>query len=264
MKPPIRLRDDPETPPELRADLQRTASAAPEYDVAAGLIGLQAAIGAPLPPVGQSAASSAGSGSAASSGAAVSSTAAAANVGVLSALSAGSIKAALAGVVAIGGATALTSVWLDGSRSDVAQVAAGERPVPRPSSSPLAVPDAQAAPPPQAAAPEAAQPTPDLAPLPPILTDGPAQAALRSEIAQLGRIKALVDEDPKRAYELARAGQRDFAPGILRHERKALAVRALWNMGSRDAAQREARRFLERYPQSPLRPRIEQLLTEER
>jgi hypothetical protein len=268
MKPPIRLRDDPQTPLELRADLQRSASAAPEYDVAAGLIGLQAAIGAPLPSIGSSAASSAGSGSAASSGAAASATAGAgAKVGALSALSVGSIKAVLVGVVATGGAAALTSMWLDGSRTDMVPVAADQRPAPHSNSSARAVADPRVAVP-QAAAPrdtvQAARPAPYLAPVPPVVTDDPTQAALRSEITQLGRVKALVDEDPARAYELVRAGQREFPSGILRHEREALAVRALWNMGSREAARREARRFLERYPQSPLRPRIEQLLREER
>jgi hypothetical protein len=251
MKPPIRLRDDPQTAPELRADLERSASAASEYDVAAGLIGLQAAIGAPMPPVG--------SGGAASSGASVTGTAgAAAKVGGLSALGAGSIKLVLVGVVATGGAAAITTAWLDRPHTDIAPVAADERPVAGPNSSARAVQVPQPSPP------QPAAPTPYLAPVPPAPTDDAAQVALRSEIAQLGRIKALVDEDPARAYELVRAGQREFAPGILRHEREALAVRALWNMGSRDAARREARRFLERYPQSPLRPRIEQLLTETR
>jgi hypothetical protein len=265
MKPPIRLRDDPQAPPELRADLQRSANAAPEYDVAAGLIGLHAAIGAPLPPVPSS---EAGGGAAAASGSAASSTTAAgAKLGVLSGLSAGAIKAALVGVIATGAAAVLAAVWLDGSskpvppdasRSDVAPVAADGRPARRLDDSPHAAPALQPAPR------EADAPSRYLAPVAPGVGEDPAQAALRDEIAQLGRIKALVDDDPERAYQLARTGQREFAPGILRHEREALAVRALWNMGSRQEAQREARRFLARYPQSPLRPRIEQLLAEER
>jgi hypothetical protein len=274
MKPPIRLREDPQIPPELRADLQRSATATPKYDVAAGLLGLQAAIGAPLPTAASSAsaASSAGSGSSAASGAAVAGSAGAGGkVGLLSALSAGSIKAVLVGVVATGGAAALTSMWVDGSRTHMAPIAADPPRAPRPNSSPSAAAGPQVVTPvatPQAATPEdaaqAAGPTAHPAPVSSNPTDDPAQAALRSEIAQLGRIKALVDGDPRRALELVRAGQREFATGILRHEREALAVRALWNMGSREAARREARRFLERYPHSPLRPRIEQLLREER
>jgi hypothetical protein len=88
--------------------------------------------------------------------------------------------------------------------------------------------------------------------------------ALRREIAQLARIKALLDPDPAAAYRLARAGHREFARGMLREEREALAVLALWQMGREAEAKRRSRMFLERYPHSAHRERIELRMRSER
>jgi hypothetical protein len=80
---------------------------------------------------------------------------------------------------------------------------------------------------------------------------------LRREIADLGRIKALLESDPAQAYRLAQAGHREHRRGMLRHEREGLAVLALWNLDRRGDAEARSRAFLARYPNSPLRAEIE-------
>jgi hypothetical protein len=87
-----------------------------------------------------------------------------------------------------------------------------------------------------------------------------ADPELRREIAQLARIKALVDADPARAYRLAQQGDRAFARGMLRQEREALAIVALANSGHRAQAERRMRDFLLRYPNSPARERLQHVL----
>src|SRR4029078_3011945 len=87
-----------------------------------------------------------------------------------------------------------------------------------------------------------------------------ADAELRREIAQLGRIKALIDRDPNAAARLAIEGDREFRRGMLRQERGALAIFALLNAGRHAEATRRAQTFIERYPDGPSRARIERLL----
>lgn len=79
----------------------------------------------------------------------------------------------------------------------------------------------------------------------------------RREIAQLVRIRALVERDPAAAVRLAERSEREFAHGLLREERQALAIVALANSGARDAAARKARHYFARYPHSPMRELIE-------
>lgn len=85
----------------------------------------------------------------------------------------------------------------------------------------------------------------------------PAIRSSRREIAQLVRIRALLERDPIAAYRLAQRSESEFPQGLLSEERQALQVLALAKSGSRDAAERKARAFFERYPQSPMRERIE-------
>ena len=85
-------------------------------------------------------------------------------------------------------------------------------------------------------------------------------SSLRREIDLLARIKSLVDTDPALAYRLARQGDRDFARGVLRQEREALAIVALANDDRRPEAARQLRAFVARYPHSPARERLEQIL----
>jgi RNA polymerase sigma-70 factor, ECF subfamily len=86
--------------------------------------------------------------------------------------------------------------------------------------------------------------------------------ALRREIEELGRIHALVNVDPARAYRLTQSSEHQFQAGTMAQERKALAVLALWNSGEREAAARKARAFIARYPHGPMRERILQVLHE--
>jgi hypothetical protein len=81
---------------------------------------------------------------------------------------------------------------------------------------------------------------------------------LRSEAALLGRAQ--------RALSAGRLGDvrselaeydREHPRGVLRAEREGLEVLALCAAGHRAQARQRATRFVERYPKSPLRPRIE-------
>jgi hypothetical protein len=70
------------------------------------------------------------------------------------------------------------------------------------------------------------------------------------------RIRALVKLDPAAAYRLALRSEREFPAGLLSEERQALAIVALAKTGANDSAQRKAREFLARHPQSPMRELI--------
>jgi hypothetical protein len=85
----------------------------------------------------------------------------------------------------------------------------------------------------------------------------PLARSSRREIAQLVRIRALLEHDPAAAYRLARQSEREFPHGVLSEERQALQVVALARSGSTEAAERRAREFFARYPQSPMRELVE-------
>ena len=74
----------------------------------------------------------------------------------------------------------------------------------------------------------------------------------------------MLEHDPARAYALAQSGHRKFPRGMLREEREALAVIALWNTGEENAARRRAEAFLARYPNSAVRGQVEQRLARAR
>jgi hypothetical protein len=94
----------------------------------------------------------------------------------------------------------------------------------------------------------------------PAVSPRPAAASSRREIAQLVRIRALLEDDPAAAYRLAQRSEREFPHGVLSEERRALQVLALAKSGATEAADRNAREFLARYPQSPLRELVEAAL----
>jgi hypothetical protein len=83
--------------------------------------------------------------------------------------------------------------------------------------------------------------------------------ALSDEIDHLARVRALLESDPRAAYELAQAGNRTLS-SMFREERDGLSVLALDAVGDRARARALAKRFLSRHPSSPLRERIEALL----
>ena len=100
------------------------------------------------------------------------------------------------------------------------------------------------------------------APAAPANADAPASSpalapSSRREIAQLVRIRALLQSDPAAAYRLAQRGEREFPRGVLSEERQALRVLALAKSGEMDAARSKAREFFDRYPQSPMRELVE-------
>jgi|GEM_PF-1967335 len=91
---------------------------------------------------------------------------------------------------------------------------------------------------------------------------GTASSASRREIAQLARIKELLEKDPAAARRLIRTAQREFPAGLLVEEREGLDVIALFALQETERARKNAQRFIARYPQSPLRPKLERLIAD--
>jgi hypothetical protein len=91
---------------------------------------------------------------------------------------------------------------------------------------------------------------------------GPAPSAgsSRREIAQLVRIRALLENDPVAAYRVAQRSEREFPHGGLSEERQALQVLALAKSGNMETAHRKALEFFARYPQSPMRELVKAAL----
>jgi hypothetical protein len=105
--------------------------------------------------------------------------------------------------------------------------------------------------PPEPAPPAA--PSAPAAKLTPSAAKLPSLSSSRREIAQLVRIRALLERDPAAAYRLALRSEREFPSGLLSEERQALSIIALAKTGAKDAAARNASEFLARHPQSPMR-----------
>lgn len=267
-KPPPRLRDDPAVESELRSDLEHAAAQPyPYYDRAAGLLALQAGVSAlevsaasagaaasssQAPPAANSALSQA-----AAAKNAVAQAAAAKNATLLGSASAKiGIAAVSAAVIATGAA-----VWpsADAPQRKEPAHAAPRTAAPAPTQ-PSAAMDRQQPQSPQRSAAEPPPPRSALGVRAPQEDRAADDAELQREIAELGRIKALLDRDPAMAFRLAEAGHRRFRGGMLRQEREGLAVLALFELGRRHQAVARAREFLKRYPQSPLRERMTQAL----
>jgi outer membrane protein assembly factor BamD (BamD/ComL family) len=85
-------------------------------------------------------------------------------------------------------------------------------------------------------------------------------SASRREIAQLNKIRAVLDRDPARAHRLIAASSREFPSGLLAEERAGLDAIALFRSGERRSAAAAAERFIAEHPNSPLRPRLERIL----
>jgi hypothetical protein len=237
MKAPLRLLEDPALAPSLRAELEKVRAAVDPYDAVQGLEKLESALALGATPRLEE-------------GASVAPPASGSAGGVLG--GAGAAKLGLAALAAAAIAVGVVA-WPDG---DAGQRAA-HVPVP---SSPPPVAEVMPQPPPVPAAPA---PMLDAPPAPIARAPRDPDGALRRETAQVGRIKRWLERAPARAYALAQAGHREFPAGMLREEREALAVLALWNMGRDVEAARRARAFLARYPDSPLRGQMEQRLAPE-
>jgi hypothetical protein len=253
MRVPRRLVDEGALPPSLRVDLARVRATPYRYDARAGLAALQAALA--LTAAKASAAASAASAQTAAPSSAAPGGAAAALLGPAGA------KLGLAAA----GAAVLAASWFATAHQAVRERAlrpavqrSGDPPLGRPAPERPALEPERARGPSQpraaeAEAPAAAEPSP-------AAREAGTARELRREIAQLGRIKALLARDPALAYRLAQQGHRAFARGMLRHEREGLAVLALFDLGRRPQAARRAHAFLARYPDSPLRGELERLL----
>jgi hypothetical protein len=246
MKSPPRMREDVSLAPELRTELECALSAPETYDLTAGAERLEAALASFATPGAETVSTppaDAGSAALAAEGSA----------GLLGATGAKLGIAAVAAAVISAGAIAWTvrERTPPPERAPVATVASAKP-----------VPPAQAVPPPS---PAPAPPAPPAAPSASQLSGMPdGDAALRRETSQLGRIKHWLTRDPARAFALAQAGHREFPRGMLREEREALAVLALWNMGRDEEARRRAEAFLARHPSSAVRGQIERRLALQR
>jgi hypothetical protein len=117
-----------------------------------------------------------------------------------------------------------------------------------------------APPPPEVAQPEAAPPVQVAA----SIRTPSTSSGSRREIAQLVRIKALLEHDPAAARRLIRAAQREFPAGLLVEEREGLDVIALFALGQHERARTSAERFIARYPQSALRSKLQRLIADAR
>jgi hypothetical protein len=243
MKPPPRLLDDPALRSDLREDLQRAAATSPAYDAAAGLASLQAAVAA-LPASGADSAAAAGTHAAAEP--------MIANGPAASAATTGSASAGASGGALLGSAAGKLALVAAGAGLIAAGVIAW------PSSSPERPRTETAAP--QAPAGVSGAIDAELARIRKDAEragDGEAALALRREIDELGRVRALLERNPAEAYELAESGHRRFPSGMLRHEREGLALLALFELGQRTEALVRTRAFLARYPASPLRAELQ-------
>lgn len=271
MKAPVRLLEDPRQPAELRGDLQQMAASEVDYDSARGLAGLSAALASPA-PVGDELGANLDP-FAASPAEALEATPQAAGAGAAASGFSVAVKltllAAASGMVALGASLIGTERARD-SAPDRASSPASAALLPsaiqpsavRPSSHDGIRPTPTAAleqPSPPRTAAAAAEPTP-VEPAASRASARPGPSPSRREITQLNRIRALLERDPAAAHRLIGVAQREFPAGVLREEREGLAAIALFELGQPERARRQAERFVARYPNSPLRARVERLL----
>ena len=264
MTAPVRLLEDPRLAAELRVELQEMAASEVDYDSARGLAGLSAVLAGPAPsgdhvgssldPFGASPteALEVGSHAAGAGG-----TAAASGLPV-------AIKLTL--LAAVGGMIALGASFLGvepSRRSDPsARPARPATALPPERSTRRRVPPCDGRRACRAAPPSQPPTLQGRAHAGPGWTGEarPGPSPSRREITQLNRIRALLERDPAAAHRLIRVAQREFPAGVLREEREGLDALALFELGQPERARRQAERFVARYPNSPLRARVERLL----
>jgi len=235
--------DSSALPPELRDELSRSRRAGHDYDVLGKLPQLRAALAAAQAtgddPLAEQDVSPLGGTDAAGS-----------------ALAPAAWKIAVIATVV---GTCVFVAWPAPRHTPPpAPAARMERPVEPPAPAPLSMPAPAREPEPEVAAPESPA-SPESATPAPARASAPSRSS-RREIADLERIRALLERDPQGAYRLAQRSDREFPRGLLREERKALQVLALAKSGDKAAAERGARAFLAQYPQSPLRELVEATL----
>ena len=100
-------------------------------------------------------------------------------------------------------------------------------------------------------------------PAQPVAAEAEAPAAAQaadSELTLLSRAQGLLARDAQAALEVMNEHARAYPRGEFAQEREALAIDALRRLGRRQELQTRARAFLQRYPSSPHRDRIESWL----
>ena len=260
--------EDPAAAPQLRQDLKQASSAGTNYDVAAGLSALRATIS--QAGTGQeSGASASDSPSLAPEASAPASAAVGWSLGTKLAVTTLGLLVAtgmMFGVLSksaspepqlssdpAGNPPATTVEPADhiATPADTAPSLSADKPVPSTANnSPSMVRESKV---PSAASHRAVSRKPAIS-----ADEGHEQGPdLRREIAELARIKSLLPRDPARAYDLAIAGHARFGRGMLYPEREALAVLALSALGRDAEAKRRGQSFIQSYPDSPLRTRIQ-------
>lgn len=158
-------------------------------------------------------------------------------------------------VMALSAATVLTAIPIGytliqhhGAAAPVAAPVAPDMPVIEPAPSPATVPA-----PIQAPAPERVEPTVRAAVRAPV----PSSSALRDETAALDAARSrLANNDPAGALASVSAYFRSFPHGRLQPEAEVLRIDALAKAGHTASAQRHAREFLKRHPNSLLTARV--------
>jgi hypothetical protein len=84
-----------------------------------------------------------------------------------------------------------------------------------------------------------------------------ATPALRSELELIAEAEREARSNPKLALRLAGEHQKRFPNGMLSEEREVLAIEALARLGQTAGAEARAQAFLQRYPTSGHRRRVE-------
>lgn len=88
----------------------------------------------------------------------------------------------------------------------------------------------------------------------------PTPTDFTAELDLLARARRVVAGAPERALQLTAEHARRFPTGVLAQEREVLAIDALSRLGQPDLAAMRARRFMEKYPDSAHRVRLEAAL----
>ena len=82
------------------------------------------------------------------------------------------------------------------------------------------------------------------------------------EVALLMRARATIKSDPGRSLSVLQVHQRKFNKGVFVQERELLIIEALINLGKLSEAKQRAADFVQRFPDSAHRARIERLLAQ--
>jgi hypothetical protein len=83
-----------------------------------------------------------------------------------------------------------------------------------------------------------------------------------NEVAILERARRVIEAKPREALRAVGVHEAKYPEGLFREEREALAIEALQRLGLRDKAVSRFDQFIQRYPFSAYRPRLEPLLRE--